>query len=96
MWWDTRDFLQLPRRRDGRARFLDAREFAIVWLLGGGWPQGIGVPATAGEVITLEKKNMFIPLVRGGVRANRIQFATRIILSSVARDTVVRVTLTSP
>lgn len=69
--WDDYDMLHLPRltvkytKPDGTEaettlpRVLDATEFAIVWLLGGGWPEslGNGKPVTPSEVIQIETRS---------------------------------------
>lgn len=69
--WDHYDVMRLPRDEHDRCRFLDARELAIVWLLGGGWPEGLSFPRKGlkvGDVIALERKNMDRALAGWGQR----------------------------
>lgn len=66
--WDRYNMLGLPGRDDGSARFLDAHEFAIVWLLAGGWPEALQFPrggVTARKVIDTERSAMARCLERG-------------------------------
>jgi len=56
--WDRIDMLG-HQHRFGTVRWLDAREYAIVWLLGGGWPDRLTFPEdglSAGDVIDGEKR----------------------------------------
>lgn len=57
--WDSFDFLGIQREDGHGSRALDATEFAIVWLLGGGWPRRLTFRAeglTPSEVIQTEAR----------------------------------------
>lgn len=57
--WDAYEHLGIQRQDGNGSRALDATEFAIVWLLGGGWPRKLTFPVgglTPSQVIQTEAR----------------------------------------
>lgn len=71
--WDTYNHLNLPPRRDGGSRLLNARELAVVWLLSGGWPEKLQFPREglrAAQVLETEQHTM-ASVIKAVGRQNR-------------------------
>jgi hypothetical protein len=65
---DTYNLFGLPTREDGSSRFLTDRELALVSLLVGNRPQGLGGMVTVGGVVEAERKACGHALERHGAK----------------------------